>query len=115
MGIYIRCLYRNTKSSYQKTGHQEIEGLCKFLNQKFASCTHWEGNVVLKRKQSNQTAENQDYEICNKSYWKALHGGETISTGRHIDTFIKTSDGHWLCKHRIIQHVWTKEDGHINP
>ena len=26
-----------------------ISGLCRFLNQKFALCTHWEGNVVLKK------------------------------------------------------------------
>ena len=53
------------------------------------------------------------YEICNSSYWKALNGGEIVSIGRHLDVFIKTSDGNLLCKHRVIQHVWTKEDGHI--
>ena len=54
-------------------------------------------------------------EICNTSYWKALHGGEVFSTGRHFDVFIKNKDGNWLCKERVIQHVWTKDDGHINP
>ena len=53
------------------------------------------------------------YEICNTSYWKALNGGEIVSVGRHLDVFVKRSDGIWLCKRRVIQHVWTKEDGHI--
>ena len=56
----------------------------------------------------------EKYEISNLSYWKALNGGETVSVGRHVDVFVKDSYGNWLCKHRQIQHVWTKEDGHIN-
>ena len=55
----------------------------------------------------------EKYEICNLSYWKALNGGDTVSIGRHLDSFVKSKDGNWLCKHRVIQHVWTKEDGHI--
>ena len=55
-----------------------------------------------------------DYEISNTSYWKALNGGETVSTGRHLDIFIRKGDRDWLCKKRVIEHTWTKEDGHIN-
>ena len=55
------------------------------------------------------------HEIQNCSYWKALEGGETIATGRHIDYFVQSSTGIWLCKKRIIQHTWTKTDGQINP
>jgi len=102
------------KVKVKKQGTQEIEALCKFLHQKFSGCTHWEGNVVLKKKLSeHKTKSKEVYEICNSSYWKAVKGGEIVSIGRHLDVFVKTCDGNWLCKHRVIQHVWTKEDGHI--
>ena len=54
-----------------------------------------------------------EYQICNKSYWKALQGGEVVSVGLHFDTFTKNGHGNWLCQKRVIQHVWTKDDGHI--
>ena len=125
-----------------------ISGLCRFLNQKFALCTHWEGNVVLKKNPTTDESTdtgivsnyivhnwfnyyiikicliwfwpnffniNTGYEIQNCSYWKALEGGETIATGRHIDFFVQSSNGLWLCKKRVIQHTWTKTDGQINP
>ena len=55
------------------------------------------------------------YIITNRSYWKALNGGEIVSVGFHLDTFVQEDSmkGDWLCKKRIIQHVWTKIDGQI--
>ena len=32
-----------------ETEYNFYTGLCKFLNQKFSGCTHWEGNIVLKK------------------------------------------------------------------
>merc|ERR1719153_982977 len=95
-----------SKANVRKQGTQEIEGLCTFLHKKFLGCTHWEGNVVLKKKLPVDKLENEEeYEISNLSYWKALNGGETVSIGRHLDVFVKNSNGNWLCKHRQIQHV----------
>ena len=33
--------------------------LCNFLHQKFSGCTHWEGNIVLKKKLANEKLNNE--------------------------------------------------------
>jgi len=78
--------------------------LCATLHTKFSPATHWEGNVVL-----SQESEGL---ITNRSYWKALKGGEVISVGLHEDSF-KLVGGQWLCNERVIHHLWTKEGGDI--
>merc|ERR1711890_123384 len=87
-----------------KTGRNELVGLCKFLHEKFSKCTHWEGNVVL-------TTGNGAI-VKNRSYWKALEGGDVISVGIHEDEFVQ-EQGEWKCRSRIVKHVWTKAGGHI--
>ena len=60
-----------------------------------------EANVVIEIEQDSAT---------NRSYWKAIVGGEIISQGRHFDTFKKV-DGIWKFDKRIITFSWTKADG----
>jgi hypothetical protein len=87
------------------TGTAELQKLCKTLSEKFSGVRHWEGNVCLQ--------EGEEGGLTNTSYWKAMNGGEVVSTGIHKD--ILECDGE-TCKiiERIIIHTWTKEGGHID-
>jgi len=78
--------------------------LCTFLHEKFASCRHWEGNVCVELIGPGKAT--------NVSYWKALDGGEVVSTGTHRDTLKEESPGHWRVEKRVIEHTWTKAGGH---
>ena len=89
-----------------KTGPQELAGLAVFLHAKFKTCRHWEGNVCV-------SAGAQAGLAINTSYWKALDGGETVSTGIHRDTLV-FANGQWLVKSRVIVHTWTKAGGHTS-
>ncbi|CAM9267586.1 unnamed protein product [Ectocarpus fasciculatus] len=91
-------------SGSHKTGTSELVGLAVFLHEKFPTCRHWEGNVCV-----TETEEG----VTNKSYWKAIDGGEIVSTGIHEDILMQI-EGKWLIKSRIIKHTWTKAGGHIS-
>ena len=84
-------------------GTSELKGLCKTLHTKFKGVRHWEGNVCITQEEDGLT---------NTSYWKAMNGGECVSTGMHKD--ILECDGE-TCKiiSRTIIHFWTKAGGHI--
>ena len=41
--------------------------LCKFLHQKFSGCTHWEGNVVLKKKLCEDKTESEGISVSTYS------------------------------------------------
>ena len=88
------------------TGHDELKQLCASLHSKFQGIRHWEGNVCVRQAGPGV--------LSNTSYWKALNGGEIVSTGIHKD--IIECDGE-TCKivAREIIHTWTKEGGHIDP
>lgn len=88
----------------EKKGTRELETLCKWLHSKFNPCTHWESNVVLRLMEGEV--------VNNRSYWKAIKGGDCISVGLHEDEFIQVG-GKWLCRKRVIRHLWTKERGDI--
>ena len=85
------------------TGTEELRQLCMALSQKFRGVRHWEGNVCL---------QATDEGLTNTSYWKALDGGEIVSTGIHRD--VLECDGK-NCKivSRQIIHTWTKAGGHV--
>jgi len=92
------------------TGRAEIEKSCEALHNKFCTaplhCRHWEGNIYVETINENTAT--------NLSYWKAISGGEIVSTGIHRDTLVRSQkDGKWLVKYRIIEHTWTKAGGHI--
>ena len=86
------------------TGTSELQALCKGLHEKFIGVRHWEGNICLR-----QTKKDA---LTSTSYWKALDGGEIVSTGIHKD--VLECDGE-SCKiiSREIIHTWTKAGGHI--
>jgi hypothetical protein len=90
-------------SGANKAGHAELAGLCMFLHEKFPTCRHWEGNVCVTGSVLGAT---------NRSYWKALDGGEVVSTGIHEDQLVRPDDV-WLISKRVIRHTWTKAGGHI--
>ena len=98
---------------------------------RFRTCRHWEGNVCL-------TAGAEAGTVTNVSYWKAMDGGECVSTGIHRDTlvlngpaaasggattgatasaisvFAGTADERkWRVQSRVISHTWTKAAGHV--
>lgn len=50
-------------------------------------------------------------QATNVSYWKAMDGGEIVSTGIHRDRLVLL-DGVWIIRHRVIDHTWTKAGGH---
>ena len=52
-----------------------------------------------------------DREATNVSYWKAMDGGEIVSTGIHRDRLVPL-DGVWVIRHRLNDHTWTKAGGH---
>lgn len=86
-------------------GRAELGALCTSLHQLFKTCRHWEGNVTI-------TPSHTKHIVHNTSYWKALDGGEVVSTGIHKDTLV-FEEGRWLIQDRIIQHTWTKAKGHL--
>mgnify|MGYP000630757288 FL=1 len=91
-------------------GREAIAKSCEGIHGKFCSaplrCKHWEGNVYVETVNENTAT--------NLSYWKALSGGEIVSTGIHRDTFVRSqTDGAWLVKYRMIEHTWTKAGGHV--
>ena len=91
----------------RKQGTAELAALAVFLNTKFGTCRHWEGNVCV--------SANDDGTASNTSYWKALDGGEVVSTGIHRDTLVRTGTGTsstWVMQARVIEHTWTKAGGH---
>ena len=86
-------------------GRVEIAAMGEKLHEKFSLCKHWEGNVCVKR--------GEDGKLTNHSLWKALNGGEVVSTGTHDDVLVKQEDGSWLIESRVIKHTWTAAGGHI--
>ena len=93
-------------------GRESLSALCVALHARFCvamNCRHWEGNVCV-------TKGDNDGELRNRSYWKAMDGGEVVSTGTHDDVLVQSPDGSgaWCIKSRIISHIWTKADGHID-
>jgi hypothetical protein len=86
------------------TGKEELKTLCTSLHNKFKGKRHWEGNVCIR--------QGEPGVLTNTSYWKALDGGDIISTGIHRD--IIECDGE-TCKivSREIIHTFTQEQGHI--
>ena len=91
-------------SGAHKAGPSELSGLGVFLHEKFPTCRHWEANVCVTVTEAG---------VMNKSYWKAIDGGEIVSTGIHEDILMKVG-GKWLIKARVIRHTWTKAGGHIS-
>ena len=101
-----RCFVRI--SSAQAEGPDALAALCRAIHAKFPTCRHWEGNVCVTPDSSGHP------DLCtNESYWKALDGGECVSTGLHRDTLRKGADGTWKIAERAILHTWTKAGGHI--
>lgn len=86
-----------------KSGTAELADLGVFLHAKFPTCRHWEGNVCVVGTVTG---------AANKSYWKALEGGDVVSTGIHEDQLV-LQNGEWLIQARTIRHTWTKTGGHI--
>ena len=104
-------------------GRDALRKLGIGIHAKFAHCRHWEGNVTVRRSAAG--------ELTNISYWKALDGGEVVSTGTHYDTLVQervstgakggllamlgVKGGHfeWLIKSRRIVHTWTKAAGRV--
>ena len=90
-------------------GHEALAALCKGIHTKFCAgpdmfCRHWEGNICV--------SEGSAGGLTNTSYWKALNGGEVVSTGIHNDTLVNIN-GEWKIAERVITHTWTKANGHI--
>ncbi|CAD7973015.1 unnamed protein product [Amoebophrya sp. A25] len=114
------------KMQATKRGTEEIQGFCRFLQEKFAGSQHWEGNIVLKDcssttssgggKGEDGAAVGNDYTttatmISNISYWRAMNAstGAHVSCGTHEDIFVlvdSTGDfgQRWKCQKRIIRH-----------
>ena len=87
------------------TGTEALSALCMGLHNKFKGVRHWEGNVCIRQPEPGV--------LTNTSYWKALSGGEIISTGIHKD--VLECDGETCkIKSREIIHTWTKEGGHVD-
>ena len=98
-------------SGTKSRGIDELADLCLGIHTKFCAgpnlrCRHWEGNVCILRDASSSE------ELTNMSYWKALNGGEVISTGIHRDKIVSFG-GEWRISSREIVHTWTKAGGHI--
>ena len=91
------------------TGESELAGLCATLHAKFKGMRHWEGNVCIQR-----DLEANPIRFLNTSYWKAMDGGECVSTGMHEDV-LKYDEvtGTCVIQNRIVTHFWTKAAGHI--
>jgi hypothetical protein len=85
------------------TGRDELKALADSLHERFKGVKHWEGNVSLSKVGEMFT---------NVSYWKALDGGEVVSTGIHRDLLILEND-EWKIKTRKIVHTYTKQKGHL--
>lgn len=89
-------------------GTDSLKELCNTLHTKFKGVRHWEGNVCLTQNEGSLG------EWVNRSYWKAMDGGECISTGLHEDILVCDADtGTFKIVTRTITHFWTKAGGHI--
>lgn len=98
-------------SGAKACGCDELLSLCMDIHAKFCAgptirCRHWEGNVCI------LPAASTARELKNESYWKALNGGEVVSTGIHRDRIVSIGD-EWKILSREIIHTWTKAGGHI--
>ena len=98
-------------SGAKASGCDELVSLCMNIHSKFCAgptlrCRHWEGNVCI------LPATSTEGELTNESYWKALNGGEIVSTGIHRDKIVCIA-GEWQILSREIVHTWTKAGGHI--
>eukprot|EP00040_Diaphanoeca_grandis_P019567 m.103328 g.103328 ORF g.103328 m.103328 type:complete len:191 (+) comp27493_c0_seq1:76-648(+) len=82
-------------TSTKVVGSVALENLCGGLSSTFKGVRHWEGNVCLRE---------HDGHLINVSYWKALRGGDIISTGIHVDRF--ADHGGSAIAHRIIAHTF---------
>ena len=91
----------------EKKRRQGLDDFIDIITTKFPLCTHWESNITLWH------PADAPETIANRSYWKALKGGEVISTGTHEDLFIRNILGEWKCAARVIHHLWTKDKGHV--
>ena len=92
------------------TGTDSLMELCNTLHTKFKGVRHWEGNVCLTQNEGSVGGS----EWVNRSYWKALNGGEVVSTGLHEDKLVCNADtGAFKIVTRTINHFWTKAGGHI--
>ena len=87
-------------------GPAALAALADGLHAKFPGCRHWEGNVVV-TDASLATA-------TNRSYWKALEGGDVVSTGIHEDA-LAVEGGDWKIASRRILHTWTRAGGPVPP
>ncbi len=92
----------------RKSGRFEISQLAKSLHEKFKDCKHWEGNISLWPAKDFESTK----QVRNLSYWKAMQGGDCISTGIH-DDILEQFEGQWMIKARTIYHTWTKAGGPI--
>lgn len=93
-------------------GREALESLCAGIHGRFCAgpdlmCRHWESNICVSRGTPGSGF------LTNRSYWKALNGGEIISTGMHDDTLVCV-DGEWKIATRVITHCWNKTTGHIH-
>lgn len=85
-------------------GYTDIRNWAAATKRKFDQTMHFESNVVI---------ESADEDMAtNLSYWKAESGGVCISMGIHRDVLFKVR-GVWKVKRRVIEHTWTKGQGHI--
>jgi len=104
-GVCHIAINKNTK-----TGNAELVALGKALHAKFKHCKHWEGNVCIDASgwpDSTTNASQNASTVYNRSYWKAMDGGDCVSTGIHCDTLQLQADGQFKISHRTITHTWT--------
>lgn len=95
------------KSNLSVIGKCSLEKMCSDLHHRFKNTLHCESNVMI---------QGNGITATNTSYWYALYGGDIISTGKHVDKFIReTSTNSWKFESRIIYHHWTKNDGFQQP
>jgi hypothetical protein len=101
-----------TKAPNPTQGTEALVALGAELHAKFPKAKHWEGNICIRRANRGEGGVKKDV-LRNTSYWKAMEGGEVVSTGEHDDILINVN-GEWKIEYRIISHLWTKARGFIS-
>ena len=102
-------------SNTTKIGRTELADLCVGLHNRFKDCYHWEGTVSIWPVRQAECQNENVVEMRNTSYWKAMSGGECVSTGIHEDILVfQEKENEWKIRSRKILHTWTKGGGMIN-
>ena len=115
-----------------RNGRDEIGSIASGVKAKFPTAQHWEGNIFISRPHIDeiklehikasikQLVDAHGHlsnvpMVANKSYWKAVDGGDVIAQGEHNDILVQMEEnGPWLIVLREIAHTWTKTGGYLD-